>query len=104
MKADQSWLKRLAFSVFGIENLPTEMREGMTAGGTLAPRISRAEALQVPAVLRGRNLIAGTLAGLPVHLRDPIAGNGRLGCTHDPVDQIDPDVPNIITSRTPTKT
>lgn len=32
----------------------------------LAPRIGRAEALQVPAVLKSRNLIAGTLSTLPV--------------------------------------
>jgi hypothetical protein len=88
----------VAFGVFGIDNLPPEMREGMTAGGALAPRISRSEALQVPAVLRSRNLIAGTLGGLPVHLRDK---NRREVTGSDApttlFDQINPDVPDIVT-------
>lgn len=66
----------------------------MTGGGAIAPRISRNEALQVPAVLRGRNLICSTLAGLPLKIHGPdrrevdgylLGGN------------IDPDVPNIVT-------
>ena len=88
----------VAFSVFGIENLPPEMREGMTMGGALAPRIPRAEALQVPAVMRSRNLIAGTLGGLPIHLRDKnreIHTGSEAPTTL--FDQIDPDVPNIVT-------
>ena len=56
----------LAFTI----DVPPEMREGMTSGGNVAARISRREALQVPAVLRSRNLIAGTLAHLPMHIRD----------------------------------
>ena len=88
----------LNFDVFGIGNLPPEMREGMTGGGWIAPRISRNEALQVPAVLRGRNLIAGTLAGLPVHLRDK---DRRIRTGSDApttlFDQINPDVPDIVT-------
>ena len=36
-----------------------------------APRIDRKSALQVPAVKRCRDLIAGTLATLPVELFDP---------------------------------
>src|SRR5262245_43085914 len=80
----------LQFSV----DIPAEMLEAMTAGGTLAPRIPRNQALQVPAVLRSRNLICSTLAGLPIHMRDK---------QHREVDrtplliQIDPDVPNIAT-------
>jgi HK97 family phage portal protein len=86
------------FDVFGIDNLPPEMREGMTAGGMLAPRISRAEALQVPAVLRSRNLIAGTLARLPVHLRNK--DRRIVTGTEAPTtlfDQINPDVPDVVT-------
>ena len=89
---------RAEFSVFGISNLPPEMREGMTAGGTLAPRISRAEALQVGAVSRARNMIAGTLATLPIHLRNPqreIVQRSEAPTTL--FDQIDPDVPNVVT-------
>lgn len=87
-----------AFSAFGLDNLPPEMREGMTAGGTLAPRVSRSEALQVPAVLRSRNLIAGTLARLPVHLRNKnkeIVGGSSAPTTL--FDQVNPDVPDVVT-------
>jgi portal protein len=86
------------FSPFGVDNLPPEMREGMSMGGALAPRISRSEALQVPAVLRSRNLIAGTLARLPVHLRNKqreIVSGSEAPTTL--FDQIDPDVPNVVT-------
>jgi len=51
--------------------IPPELLQGMTAGGALAPRISRAEALQVPAVLRARNLICGSLATLPLGVYGP---------------------------------
>jgi hypothetical protein len=87
------------FSPFGIDNLPPEMREGMTAGGALAPRISRSEALQVPAVMRSRNLIAGTLAGLPIHLRDKNREIRTTGADAPTTlfDQIDPDVANVVT-------
>jgi HK97 family phage prohead protease len=37
----------------------------------LAPRVSRAEALSVPAVLRARNLIAGTIGSLPLTMHSP---------------------------------
>src|SRR5918996_2961442 len=56
-----------AFSV----DVPQEMLEAMTGGGNIAARVSRDVALQVPAVLRARNLIAGTLGGLPHHVHDP---------------------------------
>jgi hypothetical protein len=76
--------------------IPPEMREGMTFGGALAPSISRAEALQVPAVLRARNLIAGTLSTLPIHVRDKEkqpspAAISRLFAQFDP-DTINPVV------------
>src|SRR5262245_99226 len=70
------------------------MREGMTAGGVLAPRISRSEALQVPAVLRARNLISATLAYLPVHIRDR---ERNIATPTTLLDQIDPDIPNVVT-------
>ncbi|HXJ63535.1 MAG TPA: phage portal protein [Actinomycetota bacterium] len=75
-------------------DIPPEMTQGMTFGGNIAPRISRREALQVPAVLRSRNLIAGTLARLPVHVRDR---ERRINPPTNFLDQIDPDVPNIVT-------
>ena len=74
--------------------IPAEMREAMTAGGTIAQRISRREALQVPAVLRSRNLIAGTLARLPIHIRNK---QHEIVAPTALLDQIDPDVPNVVT-------
>lgn len=74
--------------------VPPEMREGMTAGGRIAPRISRSEALQVPAVLRARNLICGTLSTLPIHVRDK---QRKIATPTTLFDQIDPDVPNVVT-------
>jgi len=74
--------------------VPPEMMEGMTSGGTIAPRISRNQALQVPAVLRARNLIAGTLASLPIHIRDK---ERREASPTTLLEQIDPDIPNIVT-------
>lgn len=78
---------------FSVE-VPAEMRESMTAGGTIAPRIPRDQALQVPAVLRSRNLIAGTLARLPVHTRNQ---QREIVSPTALLDQIDPDVPNVVT-------
>lgn len=57
------------------------------------PRVSRDEALQVPAVLRGRNLIAGQLATLPLRCVDTDNRSVRLSL----LEQIDPDVPNVVT-------
>ena len=70
------------------------MTEAMTAGGSIAPRISRSEALQVPAVLRSRNLIAGTLASLPIHIRDK---QRNIASPTTLLEQINPDVPNVVT-------
>jgi hypothetical protein len=74
--------------------IPPELREAWTGGGTIAPRISRREALQVPAVLRSRNLIAGTLARLPIHIRDK---ERRMANPTTLLEQIDPNVPNVVT-------
>jgi phage head maturation protease len=78
---------------FGVD-VPAELLEAMTAGGAIAPRISRDEALQVPAVLRSRNLIAGTLASLPHVVHGPdrreVPGTYLLG------GNIDPDIPNSV--------
>jgi portal protein len=74
--------------------VPPEMLEGMTSGGQIAPRVSRSVALQVPAVLRSRNLIAGTLARLPMHIRDK---ERRIATPTTLLEQIDPDIPNVVT-------
>jgi phage head maturation protease len=79
---------------FGVD-VPAELLEAMTAGGAIAPRISRDEALQVPAVLRARNLIAGTLASLPHVVHGPdrreVPGTYLFGGGN-----IDPDIPNSV--------
>jgi hypothetical protein len=80
----------LAFEV----EVPAEMREGMTYGGAVAPRISRKEALQVPAVLRARNLICATLARLPIHIRNQ---KREVVQPTTLLEQINPDVPNVVT-------
>jgi HK97 family phage portal protein len=74
--------------------IPPEMREFMIGTDALAPRITRAEALQVPAVLRSRNLIAGTLATLPVHVYNEARERSHPTTL---LDQIDPDVSNVVT-------
>lgn len=78
---------------FALE-VPSELTGLMTGEGVVAPRIPRSHALQVPAVLRSRNLIAGTLARLPIHVRDKtremVDPTGML-------EQVDPDVPNVVT-------
>ncbi len=73
--------------------VPPEMKEAMTSGGSIAPRISRRQALQVPAVMRARNLICGTLARLPIHIRDK---DRNIVSPTTLLDQIDPDLPNVV--------
>ena len=66
---------------------------GAWSTAALAPRISRAEALSVPAVLRARNLVCGTLGTLPLHLHDAsreVTPSGLL-------DQPEAGVPRSVT-------
>lgn len=75
---------------FGLE-IPPELLEVMKAEG-VAPRIGRAEALQVPAVMRARNLIAGTLATLPLkHV-----GPDKWDVDWPLFDQPDPNLPTSV--------
>lgn len=78
---------------FGVD-VPSELFGAMTGDGAIAPRISRAQALQVPAVLRARNLIAGTVGSLPLVTigpdRNEVAGTYLLG------GNIDPEIPNSV--------
>lgn len=74
--------------------VPQEMLEAMTGGGAIAPRISRSEALQVPAVLGARNIIASVPARLPIHIRDK---DRNIATPTTLLEQIDPDIPNIVT-------
>ena len=75
-------------------NAPVDLLTAISGfGGAVAPRISRAEALQVPAVARARNMIAGTLATLPVSAFN----SKRMPVRSLLLDQIDSDVPNTVT-------
>lgn len=89
MRAD-SGEPDLAFDV----DIPAEMTEAMAVSGVIAPRVTRQLALQVPAVLRARNMIAGTLGGLPIHIRD---SERRIATPTTLLEQIDPDIPNVVT-------
>lgn len=66
---------------------------GTSDTSVLTARVSRAEALAVPAVLRARNLIAGTLGSLPVETHDKTRALVRSPF----LDQIDPNIPNSVT-------
>lgn len=79
---------------FGI-TVPWEIVEGDAAGNMFADRwVTRDDALGVPAVLRARNIIAGTLAGLPIQVRNK---NREVEPPTNLLEQVDPDVPNIVT-------
>jgi len=80
-----SWLDNAPYSRGGVY--------GASQNTTLADRVSRMEALQVPAVLRGRNLIAGSLSTLPLNCIDADRVSVRLSL----LEQIDPFVPNVVT-------
>jgi HK97 family phage prohead protease len=62
------------------------------SGQGLVPRAGRAEALTVPAVQRGRNLIC-SIATLPLVQH----GRNREVVRSPLLEQIDPDVPNVVT-------
>jgi hypothetical protein len=66
---------------------------GGVGAAAIAPRVSRDEALQVPAVMRGRNLICGSLASLPLRCID----DRRRPVALSLLEQIDPFVPNVVT-------
>lgn len=76
-------------------DVPAEMLQAMTGNGTIAPRVSRDEALQVPAVLRARNLICGSLGTLPIRVHGP---DRRVvtDVTYLPSGNIDPNVANSV--------
>lgn len=59
----------------------------------IAPRVTRREALQVPAVLAGRNRICSTLAGLPLKMH----GADRAIRDWPLFAQPDPDIPAVVT-------
>lgn len=64
------------------------------AGGAIPEKVGRLEALSVPAVLRGRNMIVGTLASLEL---EEIARADRRRVASPLLEQIDPDVADVVT-------
>jgi len=76
-------------------DIPPELLQVMTGGGNIAPRISRDEALQVPAVLRARNLICGSLGTLPIRVHGP--DRRTVTDTTYLVPQPDPDIAPSVT-------
>jgi len=62
------------------------------SGRGSAPQVGRVEALSVPAVQRGRNLIC-SIATLPLVQRD----KNRAVVINPLFEQLDPDVPNVVT-------
>lgn len=52
-------------------DMPQQMRDAIAGGGNIAPPISRNEAMQVPAVIRARNLICGSIGKLPLCVQGP---------------------------------
>jgi HK97 family phage prohead protease len=62
------------------------------ASGAFA-RVTREYALSIPAVLKARNVVCGTIASLPIEVLD-----GSTRPVRSPLlEQIDPDVPNAVT-------
>lgn len=72
-----------------IDRLVVALMNGVDSG---AARVGREEALSVPAVLRGRNLIC-SIATLPLVQLNPDRKVTRLPL----LEQIDPNVPNVVT-------
>jgi HK97 family phage prohead protease len=73
-------------------DVPPEI-SGLSRLFDVAPRISRREAMQVPAVLAGRNRICSTLASLPLKLHAPDRSLRDWPLFAQP----DPDMPPVVT-------
>lgn len=75
----------IAAEVFGLESYADPVAK--------SPRVSRSTAMQVPAVKRARDLIAGTLGTLPLELYDP--QRNRVASSF--LDQPEADIPRSVT-------
>lgn len=73
-------------------DIPPEI-SGLLRQMELAPRVTRREALQVPAVMAGRNRICSTLAGLPLRMHGP----DRVVRDWPLFSQPDPNIPASVT-------
>lgn len=78
---------------FGSVYVPPELTQGGVLAAAAVPKVSRHDALSVPAVLRSRNLICPVLGGLPVkvHNADRTIRDNRL------LDQPEMGVPRSVT-------
>lgn len=82
------WQAPLTFSL----EAPSEVT-GVTGGSSLDSRVSRSQAMSVPAVKRARDLIAGTLGTLPVRVHN----RGREVVPNRLLDQPEPDIARSVT-------
>jgi phage head maturation protease len=73
--------------------VPPEMTQGGVAASLFVPKVSRTDALSVPAVLRSRNLICPVLGGLPLRVHGP----DRVVRTSQLLDQPERGVPRTVT-------
>ena len=73
-------------------DIPPEI-SGLLRQMEIAPRVTRREALQVPAVMAGRNRICSTLAGLPLRMHGP----DRMIRDWPLFAQPDPNIPASVT-------
>lgn len=94
-------MKFLGMTWFGeTQNFEVSVPREITQQGTgINPiKVNRTEALSVPAVKRSRDLIAGSLSSLPMHLRnkdrEEVTGSDAPTTLFD---QVDPNIPNIVT-------
>lgn len=77
-------------------DVSADLLSALTGGGAIAPAISRNEAMQVPAVMRARNLIAGSIAKLPLTVQGPdfVEVTDTQYLVNTPPD---PEVPQVVT-------
>jgi len=73
--------------------VPPELTQGGVLASAWAPKVSRTDALSVPAVLRARNLICPVLGGLPLHVH----GSDRAVRSNRLLEQPELGVPRSVT-------
>jgi hypothetical protein len=77
-------------------DVPPELIAAITGGGTLAPPIDRNQAMQVAAVMRARNLIAGSIGKLPLRVLGPDFSE-VTDTTYLVNTPPDPEIPQVVT-------
>ena len=87
--SEERWSRPIGFTL----NVPAEMADLTSSGGLLSRRVSRDEALSVPAVKRGRDLICGTLGTLRLKKHDA----SRRTVDSELLDQPESDVARSVT-------